>query len=195
MLQQVLRKWKYITNGTDQLFLKEMDIAFKKHIKTSCRQAAFVWDERYLSAGTEIPAINVVGFAVTLRGRIQGLRRAEVTFWKRHVRYVGWGVAGEPNLRASMLIFWMLETKLVGLYKMPTGLKELFGKAFKALDKSQCLQNQNLKIITSNVSETDSKKKKGKKREVLACWGDPSIRSTSRHRMSSWAPLRWSALC
>jgi len=29
------------------------------------------------------------GFAVTLRGRIQGLRRVEVTFWKRDMGDVG----------------------------------------------------------------------------------------------------------
>lgn len=69
------------------------------------------------------------GFAVTLRGRIQGLRRAEVTFWKRDMGYVGWGVARKPNLRASLLIFWVVRNKAGGLYKMPTGLKELFGKA------------------------------------------------------------------
>lgn len=71
-------------------FLKEVDIAFKKHIE-DLLQAGSICLKCKMSTCRHPDRLQetFAGFAVTLRGRIQGLRKAEVTFWKRDMRDVG----------------------------------------------------------------------------------------------------------
>lgn len=147
--------------GQISFFWRKWILLLKSISKTSCRQAAFVRDARCQFTGTWIPTRDVCRFCSHTDEKNSRLKRVEVTFWKRNMGYASWGVAGEPNLRASLPLFWVVRNRagrtLRNAYRFKGAVWE---SVHLNLHRSQCLQNQYLKSIISKNSNTGAEKEK-----------------------------------